>query len=130
MARTAAQSVGEKSEQLALRHLQAAGLELVTRNFRCRVGEIDLVMLEGDCLVIVEVRCRKSVASPEAHYPSAIESIGPQKQRKLARAALFFLCRHKCFQNHKVRFDVVAYDGPTPEQYTLQWIRDAFRPGS
>ena len=130
MARTAAQSVGEKSEQLALRHLQAAGLELVTRNFRCRVGEIDLVMLEGDCLVIVEVRCRKSGGSPAGRYPSAVESIGPQKQRKLARAALFFLGRHKGFQNHKVRFDVVAYDGPTPDRYTLQWIKDAFRPGS
>jgi putative endonuclease len=129
MAPTSAQSLGQKSEQFALDHLRAAGLELVTRNFRCRVGEIDLVMLDGDCLVIVEVRCRKSGPLPGTRYPSAVESVGPHKQRKLARAALFFLGRHKGFRNHKVRFDVVAYDGPTPEQYKLQWIRDAFRPG-
>jgi putative endonuclease len=124
---TAAKSLGEHAEQLALDRLQSAGLELVTRNFRCRVGEIDLVMLEGDCLVIVEVRCRKTDAS--GRFPSAIESVGPQKQRKLTKAALFFLAKHKHFANHKVRFDVVAYDGPTPDQYALQWIRDAFRPG-
>lgn len=130
MARTAAQSLGEESERLALEHLQAAGLELIARNFRCRVGEIDLVMLDGDCLVVVEVRCRKSGRPPATRYPTAVESVGPHKQRKLAQAARFFLVRHKAFSNHNVRFDVVAYDGPTPEQYTLQWIRDAFRPGS
>lgn len=130
MASTFAQSVGEKTEQLALQHLRSAGLKLVTRNFRCRVGEIDLVMLDGDCLVIVEVRCRQPGISYSHRFPSAIQSIGPHKQRKLAKAALFFLARHKAFQDRKVRFDVVAFDGPAPDRYTLQWIRDAFRPGS
>ena len=128
MAPTSAQSIGEHSEQLALRHLQAQGLELVTRNFRCRVGEVDLVMLDGNCLVMVEVRCRAPCAGMGARFPSAIESVGPQKQRKLARAALFFLGKHKQYRNHTIRFDVVAYDGPTPDQYKLQWIRDSFRP--
>jgi putative endonuclease len=127
MAPTLAKSIGEKTEQLALQHLRAAGLKLVTRNFRCRVGEIDLVMLDGDCLVIVEVRCRSLAAN--SRFPSAAQSIGPVKQRKLAKAALFFLAKNKPFQNYKIRFDVVAYDGPTPDQYRLQWIRDAFRPG-
>lgn len=129
MAPTFAQSVGDKTEQLALQHLRSAGLELVTRNFRCRVGEIDLVMLDGDCLVIVEVRCRQPGVSSSYRFPSAVQSIGPHKQRKLAKAALFFLAKHKVFQNHKVRFDVVAFDGPTRDRYGLQWIRDAFRPG-
>jgi putative endonuclease len=127
MAPTLAKSIGEKTEQLALQHLRAAGLKLVTRNFRCRVGEIDLVMLDGDCLVIVEVRCRS--LSANSRFPSAAQSIGPVKQRKLSKAALFFLAKHKPFRNHKIRFDVVAYDGPSPDQYRLQWIRDAFRPG-
>jgi putative endonuclease len=134
MAPTFAKSLGERTEQLALDHLQAAGLALVARNFRCRVGEIDLVMLDGDCLVIVEVRCRQS-APPAgsrfaaARFPSAIQSIGPHKQRKLTRAALFFLGKYKSFRNHKLRFDVVAFDGLVPAQYTLQWVKDAFRPG-
>jgi putative endonuclease len=131
MAPTFAKSIGEKTEQLALEHLRSAGLELVIRNFRCRVGEIDLVMLDGDCLVIVEVRCRQPCASASSRFrfPSATQSIGPHKQRKLTKAALFFLATHKAFRNHKVRFDVVACDGPTPDQYRLQWIKDAFRPG-
>ena len=132
MAPTVAKSIGEKAEQLALEYLRSAGLELVIRNFRCRVGEIDLVMLDGDCLVIVEVRCRQPLATGRSRirFPSAIQSIGPHKQRKLTRAALFFLPKHKAFQNHTVRFDVVACDGPAPDQYTLQWIKDAFRPGT
>ena len=129
MAPTSAQSIGEHSEQLALRHLQAAGLTLVTRNFRCRVGELDLVMLDGNCLVMVEVRCRATCAGTSTRFPSAIESIGPQKQRKLAKAALFFLGKHKAYRDHVIRFDVVACDGPTPDRYRLQWIKDAFRPG-
>lgn len=128
MAPTIAKSIGEHSEQLALRHLQAAGLKLVTRNFRCRVGEVDLVMLDGNCLVMVEVRCRATCIGGSTRFPSATESVGPQKQRKLARAALFFLGKHRQYQDHTMRFDVVAYDGPTPDQYELQWIKDAFRP--
>jgi putative endonuclease len=128
VAPTAAKSIGEQAENLALAHLLSAGLRLVVRNFRCRVGEIDLVMLDGNCLVIVEVRCRHAGNFASARFASAIQSIGPQKQRKLTRAALFFLAKHKGFRNHKVRFDVVACDGPTPAQYTLQWIKDAFRP--
>jgi putative endonuclease len=128
MASTSAQSIGEHSEQLALRHLQSAGLKLVTRNFRCRVGEVDLVMLDGDCLVMVEVRCRATCPGMGGRFPSAVESVGPQKQRKLARAALFFLGKHKHYRNHTIRFDVVAYDGPKADQYKLQWIKDAFRP--
>lgn len=129
MASTTAKSIGTQFEQLALDHLQSAGLELVMRNFRCRVGELDLVMLEGNCLVIVEVRCRRAGAFATARFPSAIESIGPEKQRKLAKAALFFLTKYPYLRNHTIRFDVMAYDGPTPDQYTLQWIKDAFRPG-
>jgi putative endonuclease len=126
--------LGVGAEQLALLHLQSSGLELIERNFRCRVGELDLVMLDAACLVFVEVRCRKSgpmasTGAPSSRFPTAIESIGPNKQRKLAKAALYFLASHKAYRNHTVRFDVVAFDGPSPDRYRLQWIKDAFRPG-
>jgi putative endonuclease len=123
VAKTTAQSVGARLEQLALDHLQEAGLKLVTRNFRCRVGELDLVMLDRGCLVFVEVRYRKP-----NRFASALESIDVHKRRKLAKAALFFLGRHKAFQQHTVRFDVIAFDGPAPDRYRLQWLKDAFRP--
>ncbi|MGH8165820.1 MAG: YraN family protein [Woeseiaceae bacterium] len=130
MAPTVAESVGLCAEQLALEHLQSSGLELIERNFRCRVGELDLVMLDAMCLVFVEVRCRKSAGNvTSSRFPTAVESIGPNKQRKLTKAALYFLARHKAYRNHTVRFDVVAFDGPSPDRYRLQWIKDAFRPG-
>jgi putative endonuclease len=115
---------GARAEQLALEHLEAHGLTLVTRNFRCRLGEIDLVMRERHSLVFVEVRFRKF-----SRFASALESVSCAKQRKLTRAAGFFLGRHREFRNHPVRFDVVALDGPSQERYRLQWVRDAFRPG-
>ncbi|MGH8193156.1 MAG: YraN family protein [Woeseiaceae bacterium] len=114
---------GDPAEQLALEHLQARGLKLVARNFRCRLGEIDLIMLDGPCLIFVEVRFRKS-----SHFASALESVDRRKQRKLTRAAGFFLGRHREYRNHAVRFDVVGLDGPSRDRYQLQWVRDAFRP--
>ncbi len=115
---------GQAAEDRALAHLVAHGLEPVARNFRCRVGEIDLVMLHGQSLVFVEVRSRK-----HSRFASAAESVDLRKQRKLARAAAFFLLRKPAFRHHPVRFDVVALDGPSPERYAIQWLRDAFRPG-
>lgn len=121
--RTPAQLQGERIERLALSRLLDAGLRLVARNFRCRVGEIDLVMLDGDCLVFVEVRYRR-----RNRFATARESVGAHKRRKLAKAALFFLARHPAFDDHPVRFDVVACDATAPDQYRLQWLKDAFRP--
>ncbi|HEX2139715.1 MAG TPA: YraN family protein [Woeseiaceae bacterium] len=116
---------GQRAEDTALEHLESRGLTLIARNFRCRLGEIDLVMLHGQSLVFVEVRSRKV-----SRFASAVESVDPRKQQKLARAAGFFLSRRPAFRDHPVRFDVVALDGPSPDRYELQWLRDAFRPGS
>lgn len=115
---------GQRAEQLALEHLQARGLMLVTRNFRCRTGEIDLVMLGGRTLVFVEVRSRRS-----SRFASPLESVDFRKRRKLVRTAGFFLVRYRAFRHHAVRFDVVSVEGPSPDGYRLQWVRDAFRPG-
>lgn len=119
------QPFGEKAEQLALEHLESCGLTLVARNFRCRLGEIDLVMQEKQSLVFVEVRFRKT-----SRFASALESVDFRKQRKLTLAAGLFLGRHREFRDHAVRFDVVAFDGPSRERYELQWVQDAFRPGA
>lgn len=123
MARTAAQTAGTRAEALALEHLRARGLHLVTRNFRCRLGEIDLVMRDGACLVFVEVRYRKP-----NRFATATESVDRRKQLKLLGAASFFVARHRQFCNLAMRFDVVALDGPSPDRIRLQWLRDAFRP--
>lgn len=116
---------GDPAEQLALEHLQARGLKLVARNFRCRLGEIDLIMLDDECLIFVEVRFRK-----RGYFASALESVDRRKQRKLALAAGYFLGRHHEYRHHAVRFDVVGLDGPSRDRYRLQWVRDAFRPAA
>lgn len=116
---------GSRSEQFALDHLLAKGLELHTRNFRCRLGEIDLVMRDDNCLVFVEVRYRTA-----NRFAGAVLSVDTRKQAKIARTAGFFLGKHPGFADHPVRFDVVAFDGSPGDEYdkgTLQWIKDAFR---
>jgi len=116
-------SVGAEAERIALDYLLTQKLRLITRNFNCRVGEIDLVMQDGNCLVFVEVRYRKP-----NRFSSAATSVDRHKQRKLIKAAAFFLCRNTSLAESVVRFDVVALDGPSESNSTLQWLKDAFRP--
>jgi len=122
MARTDTGSVGRRAEKLALDHLRDKGLEEIATNFRCRMGEIDLVMLDDDCLVFAEVRFRN-----QNRFTSAAGSVDPHKQRKIIRTAAAFLGRYPQYISCTVRFDVVGLD-QSGDQTTLRWIRDAFRP--
>lgn len=114
-------TVGNRAEQLAFQYLLQNGLSPVARNFRCRGGEIDLIMLHADCLVFVEVRYRAS-----ARFASAGLSVDQHKQRKIIRTAAMFLSRNARFSNHIMRFDVIAIEGQ--EKPALDWVKDAFRP--
>lgn len=109
---------GEQAEQLACVYLQRQGLRLVEKNYRCRQGEIDLVMQHGDSLVFVEVRQRSDV-----RFGGALASVTTKKQEKLRLAALHYL-QHKA-PRANARFDVVAIQGNTAQQH-MEWIRDAF----
>jgi len=113
---------GLRSEQRALDYLLAAGLTLLTRNYRCRQGEIDLVMTDSNCLVFVEVRYRAS-----NRFADAAGSVDLRKQAKIRRTAQNFLGRHLGLTDAPVRFDVVAFDGAEVDQCRLQWTKDAFR---
>ncbi len=121
MGRLATATVGLRAERLALDYLLARGLVAITRNFRCRGGEIDLIMLDGDCLVFIEVRYRATaVFSPASH------TVDRHKQRKIVRSAAMFNARNHRYAMHTMRFDVVAVEGE--EKPTIDWITDAFRP--
>lgn len=111
---------GAALEAAAERWLAARGLHSVAKNFRCKGGEIDLVMRDGTQLVFVEVRYRSS-----DRYGSAAESVTTAKQRRLGRAAALFIETHPQWRNHSCRFDVLA---GTLADGTLewQWLRDAF----
>jgi putative endonuclease len=123
MARPDRRVIAQRTEQQALDYLKAQGLSLVERNYRCRHGEIDLVMQHQVAIVFVEVRFRK-----RGRFASAAHSVDGRKQRKLCRTAAHFLRLHPRFRNSPVRFDVVAFDGPTHDNFELQWLPDAFRP--
>ena len=115
------QRIGAGVEDAARAFLLARGWHEVARNARLRVGELDLVMLDGDTLVFVEVRFRRSDA-----FGSGAESVDWRKQRKLVRAAEGFLQRHREHALRGCRFDVVSASGD-PGAPRLEWIRDAFR---
>jgi len=114
-------TLGDHAEQRVFRYLVARGLRPVARNFRSRGGEIDLIMLDGDCLAFVEVRYRRSSTFAEPAL-----TVDTRKQRKLIRTAALFCARHRNYSNHVMRFDVVAVEGAASP--TVKWIRDAFRP--
>ena len=108
---------GHDAEQRAQAFLQNRRLDTVAHNYHTRFGEIDLVMRDGDTLVFVEVRQRRSHA-----YGSAAESITPDKQAKIIRTAHAFLQTHR--HHGPVRFDVVTFDGVVAA--TPTWIKNAF----
>jgi putative endonuclease len=112
---------GGEAEALAARHLERAGLRILQRNFRSRVGEIDLVAEEGEALVFVEVRHRRN-----GEFGGAAASVDGRKQRRIIRCAQLYLQRHAVHASRPCRFDVVALDGSLAAP-RIAWIRDAFQ---
>ncbi len=108
---------GSDAEQIAVSYLQRHHLVLVAQNYRCRFGEIDLIMREGTTLVFVEVRQRT-----QALYGGAAASITPAKQAKLLRTARHYLAEI----NHEppCRFDALLLSGSNGQE--IEWIQNAF----
>ena len=111
---TAAQAAGGEAEDRAARFLARQGLAILARNYRTRLGEIDLVARDGDTLVFVEVRLRTSRACG-----GAAESVGSRKQRRIAAAARQYLAR--LGREPACRFDVITLEEREPT-----WMRGAF----
>jgi putative endonuclease len=110
---------GARAEDLACRHLIEHGLRLVTRNYRCRHGEIDLVMRDGNTIAFVEVRLRN-----RTDYGTGAESVDARKQARLLSCAEHYLQRHATLLA-RCRFDVVSILQCNNAQ-KLKWIRNAF----
>lgn len=111
--RTERQVIGQAAEDKALDHLRGMGVTLVERNFRCRGGEIDLIMKDGATLVFVEVRKRST-----PRYGGAAASVTTRKQARLILAAQVFLQRYT--QPPPCRFDVIAIDDER-----ITWLKNA-----
>ncbi len=106
---------GENSERIASLFLIDQGLKLIDKNFQCKYGELDLVMREGDTIVIVEVRFRKS-----NKFGGAAESVTPKKQSRIIASTEYYLLVNKL--KNPIRFDVIAMSGDTD----INWIKNAF----
>ncbi len=100
------EAVGRFGEQVAADHLTAAGMKVLDRNWRCDVGELDLVAADGDELVVVEVKTRRSVA-----YGTPAEAVTWRKLARLRRLAAAWLAAHDA-RPRSVRIDVVAVTVP------------------
>lgn len=112
----ASTELGRAAEEYARRYLERAGLELIERNYRCRGGEIDLVMRDGGSLVFVEVRMRN-----DHRFGDAVESVDRRKQQRLVVAARHYLAYHR-LGDRPCRFDLVALR-LQGDDYQTQWLR-------
>ena len=118
---TPAKLPGRDAEELACRYLVERGLQVTARNYRCPRGEIDLIMRDGDSVVFVEVRYRRS-----SRFGSGAETVDSRKQSRLIATAMHYLQANRNVAKHPARFDVVAVS-PGDVRQSVQWIRDAFQ---
>ena len=117
---TPKQRLGQAAEEAAALLLQQEGLRLIERNFSCKTGEIDLILQDNAHVVFVEVRFRKNQL-----FGGAAASVTPAKQKKLQRAALFYMSRWS--QPPACRFDVLAMTFDSKQQIICEnWIKNAF----
>jgi putative endonuclease len=110
---------GKRGEELAAAHLVEVGYRIIERNYRCLFGEIDIVAEEGETLVFVEVKSRRSDAYGEPQL-----AVGHQKQKKMSKISVYYLAeRH--LRHRQARFDVVAVR-LLPAGHRIEVIRNAF----
>ncbi len=116
---TSSQTIGKAAENLVCDYLQSQGLKLITTNYQCKYGEIDLIMVDGETMVFIEVRHRK------AHdYGDGIATVTKTKQHKIIKAATHYLQKNNSLNKLACRFDVVATSGE--EKRVIEWVKDAF----
>lgn len=107
---------GKAYEKLAADFISRRGLDILEHNFCCRFGEIDIIARDGEHIVFIEVKYRKS-----AEFGHSLEMVSRQKQKKLVAAAKYYLSRLSC--TPYCRFDVIAIGGSDNQ---IDWITNAF----
>ena len=112
--------IGKSYEARAESWLVSNGLETIARNYRCRLGEIDLIMRDAGILVFVEVRFRSNDS-----FGGPFESITARKQKRIILAANHFLSSHSEFHAYACRFDAMGITS-VDARNRYDWIRNAF----
>ncbi len=106
--------IGDFYENSACAYLKAQGIKIIKRNYRCKLGEIDIIGKEGNCVIFFEVKYRKSDA-----YGYSVSAVDYKKQKRICKCASYF-----CMQNpwiNEIRYDVI---GVTDTK--IDWVRNAF----
>jgi putative endonuclease len=111
--------LGKRGEELALRKIKRLGYRCIARNYRCALGEVDLIAKDGDTLVFIETKTRKG-----ASLAYAKEAVDARKRRQLSKVALAFMKANNCCEV-KSRFDVVAVS-LQGDQERVEIIKNAF----
>lgn len=94
--------LGQHGEELAVAFLRKKGCQIITRNYRQKIGEVDIIIKDDDTFVFVEVKTRTSTL-----YGQPFEAVTPKKQAQLSRVAIDYMTRNKKL-NHPARFDVIS----------------------
>ncbi len=113
---------GAAAEGQAADYLVKRGLSVVARNLRCRAGEIDIVCIDREVLVIVEVRRRASRA-----FGGPLASVTARKRQRIIRASRFHWQRQPDWRARLLRFDVLGVEPGSDGRPVITWIKDAFR---
>ena len=111
--------LGKEGEELALKKIKRLGYKCVTRNYRCALGEVDLIARDGDCLVFIEIKTRKGKSLGYAK-----EAVDGRKRRQLSKVALAYMKSNNCSET-KSRFDVVAIN-LSDDKKEIEVIQNAF----
>jgi putative endonuclease len=112
-------NLGKLGEELALKKIKGLGYKCITRNYRCPLGEVDLIAKDGDTLVFIEIKTRKGKSIGYAK-----EAVNERKRRQLSKAALAYMKSNDCC-DVKSRFDVVAINLNEDEK-EIEVIQNAF----
>ena len=116
--------LGKRGEDLAAHHLKKLGFSILVRNYRQKTGEIDIIARDGNCLVFVEVKTRKTL-----RFGQPFEAVTPKKQAQLARVATDYLSRKKLL-DQPARFDVISILLPDTGNATIEHLPNCFEPAS
>lgn len=121
--------IGNQIERLVCDYLRKQKLKLITRNYACRLGEIDLIMQDQSTLIFIEVRYRQHI-----NFGSSLESVNLIKQNKIMKTAEYYLLSQHLSEKMPCRFDVVGVK-PTLQKLgsiskldaaQVEWIKNAF----
>ena len=110
---------GRRSEIGAADYLRSLGFKIAASSFRTKSGEVDLVVWDGDVLVFVEVKARRSTAPPE-------DNVGFRKQQRVIRAAHSYISKYKLHES-SYRFDILAITHLPGRKPEFRLLRDAYK---